>query len=396
MGFAGLRGTGDWGTDERPKNFRESILWMQPNGSAPLTALMARAKSESVNDPEFSWWEEKLTPVRVRVNDASDLNTTDTTVVLDVDGYKLKAGDILQVEKSELSAYDNELLRVASVTNDTTIVVVRGAANSTPANILDNTYLTKIGSAYGEGTDAPGAVGKNPTKVTNYCQIFKTAVELTNTAAKTYARTGDPMKNDKKRATFEHSIDMEMALLFGKAYETTDTNGKPLRYTAGLRSRISTNVTIFSATPTEDTFLTALTPVFNYAKDSQAGDERIVFAGNGALNMLNQLVRGGDATRINYDGVFKVYGMNLQKWVLPQGTLGIKTHPLLNLHGLYTNSMFVVDPSNIIYRHLRDTKYEPIVQTSGKDSEGGQWITEAGFEIRHEETMAYIGGFTTH
>lgn len=25
--LAGLRGTGDWGTDERPKNFREYILW---------------------------------------------------------------------------------------------------------------------------------------------------------------------------------------------------------------------------------------------------------------------------------------------------------------------------------------------------------------------------------
>lgn len=27
MAVAGLRGTGDWATDERPKNFREMILW---------------------------------------------------------------------------------------------------------------------------------------------------------------------------------------------------------------------------------------------------------------------------------------------------------------------------------------------------------------------------------
>ena len=42
--FAGLRGTGDWGTDERPKNFRELILWANPNCRAPLFALMARMK----------------------------------------------------------------------------------------------------------------------------------------------------------------------------------------------------------------------------------------------------------------------------------------------------------------------------------------------------------------
>jgi hypothetical protein len=55
--IAGLRGTGtaDWGTDERPKNFREMILWRNPNGSAPLTALMSKMRSESTDDPEFAW-----------------------------------------------------------------------------------------------------------------------------------------------------------------------------------------------------------------------------------------------------------------------------------------------------------------------------------------------------
>ena len=55
MAVMGLRGTGDWGTDERPKNFREMILWRDPNGSAPLTALMAKMGKETTDDPEFSW-----------------------------------------------------------------------------------------------------------------------------------------------------------------------------------------------------------------------------------------------------------------------------------------------------------------------------------------------------
>ena len=44
--IAGLRGTGDWATDERPKNFREMILWRNPNGSAPLTALLSKMASD--------------------------------------------------------------------------------------------------------------------------------------------------------------------------------------------------------------------------------------------------------------------------------------------------------------------------------------------------------------
>ncbi len=44
--FAGIRGTGSFGTDERPQDFREMILWNAPNGSAPLFALMAKMKKE--------------------------------------------------------------------------------------------------------------------------------------------------------------------------------------------------------------------------------------------------------------------------------------------------------------------------------------------------------------
>lgn len=50
----GLRGTGDFSTDERPKNWRETLLYLFPNGDAPLTALLAKMKSEATDDPEFN------------------------------------------------------------------------------------------------------------------------------------------------------------------------------------------------------------------------------------------------------------------------------------------------------------------------------------------------------
>lgn len=59
---AGLRGTKDWGPDERPKNYREMILFRNPNGSAPLFALMSRVQKESTSDSEFFWWN----PARIR------------------------------------------------------------------------------------------------------------------------------------------------------------------------------------------------------------------------------------------------------------------------------------------------------------------------------------------
>ena len=60
MAFLGMRGTGDWATDERPKNWRQGILYLYPNGSAPLTGLLSKMSEESVDDPEFTWWTKTL------------------------------------------------------------------------------------------------------------------------------------------------------------------------------------------------------------------------------------------------------------------------------------------------------------------------------------------------
>ena len=49
MAFLGMRGTGDWVTDQRPKSWREVILQQYPNGSAPLTAILRKMSSEAIS-----------------------------------------------------------------------------------------------------------------------------------------------------------------------------------------------------------------------------------------------------------------------------------------------------------------------------------------------------------
>lgn len=394
VAIAGLRGTGDWATDERPKNFREMILWRNPNGTAPLTALMSRMKSESVDDPEFNWWEEENNAVRVQL-DATGASASSTAFGLVSGGLDLVPGDVLLVEKAtEPATYATssvELVMVTTVTSDTAITVVRGVANSTAAVTGASTYLTKVGNVYEEGDTSPSTSTRNPTKKTNYCQIFKTAYQITNTAKLTRTRTGDPLKNDKKRKMFDHSAALEFAWLFGLAYE--DTSGSEIkRFTGGISSFITTNRTIYATSPTEDTFLNNTYSVFDYDAGT-AGNERLVFAGNGFLNELNKLARNSSSTRVNFDGTVKTYGMQLQRWILPQGTLYVRTHPLMNTHARFSYGAFIIDPSAIIYRYLRDTRMEDNIQANDADLQKGQWLTEAGIEVRHEKTMAYLGNF---
>ena len=226
MAVAGLRGTGDWGTDERPKNFRESILWMEPNGDSPMLALSARAKGKkkSVDDPEFSWWNEPVDNVRLQVDAA--FGSGDTLITVDSAdptagaikvGYgkatHLVPGDILMVEPAVDNVTDDfERMVVVSVLSETSFTVQRGAVGSAAASIADDQFLLLIGSAFAEGTAEPSSVTRNPVKFVNKTQIFKTSYEITGTAEQTHARTGDIVANDKRRRMFDHSRGLEWAI----------------------------------------------------------------------------------------------------------------------------------------------------------------------------------------
>lgn len=399
---AGVRGTGDWGTDERPKNFREMILWRQPNGQAPLLALTSKIKAEAVDDPEFSWFEEELNALRLQVNFTTGFSTTDTSITVlatgDQNGLDSVPGDVFLVEKALTSAYNHEIVVVSSVTSSSVVVFQRAASGSSAAPLANGTYLTKIGNVFEEGSLSPSASTRNPTKMYNYLQIFKTAYRITNSAKETRTRTGDPLKNDKKRKMFDHSVAMELAFLFGKRYETTGANGKPQRFTGGLlyamSQHASSRITAFTTTPTETTFLNAVYPIWDY--NTEAGAERIAFAGNGALNTLNQIAKANSSTRINFDGFVNLYGMRLQRWIFPQGEIYIKTHPLFNTHARFTNDLFIFDPTALRYRYLknRDTKSQDNIQANDADELKGQWIGECGLEFHHMKTSCWLSNMT--
>lgn len=409
-GIAGLRGTGNWGTDERPKNFRESILWMNPNGSAPLFALTSKAKKRIVDDPEFSWWDEPNNIYRLQVNGA--LTSSDTTVVVDTadptattlstawgTATHLKPGDLLMVEPAADNAtFNPEVIEVVSVSSDTTFTVKRGRAGTSAASISNDVYLLLIGSAYAEGTAAPSAVSRNPVKYYNYTQIFKDSYELSGTADSTRARTGSPWSNDKKRKMFDHSLKIEMSMLFGQRSEGTGDNGKPLRTMGGIRSQIpSETTTVFGAAVTVSSFLDAVYKVFNW--DTPAGDERIAFCGNLALNELNKVVQSNANTEIQFGGIVETYGMKFREFVLPQGRILLRTHPLLNRHPtLYGKSMWILDFDSINYVALkdRDTKTKDNVQSDDEDVKRGFIQTECSLQLdRGGLTCGYLGNISS-
>jgi len=417
MADAGLRGTGDWGTDERPKDYREGILWMNPNGDTPLLGLTAKAtgKKKVATDPEFNWWAEPVDIVRLQV--AGAVGASETLITVDsvdpsISNLKLNygkathlsVGDILMVEPAADAAVDDyERVIVTAVHSETQFSVARGASGTTPATIADDVFLLQIGSAFEEGTAEPGSTTRNPIKYYNYTQIFKTVYELTGTAENTDLRTGDPLANEKKRRMWDHNRKLEMSMLWGTKSESIGPNGKPIRTMDGWRSFVpSTNTTILGnswglAAGGGGNLMDAISPVFDY--DSKAGDTRVAFVGNGTLNAINKAIinsAGAAGIKIEWGTDKKLWGMNVRELLFPQGRILLKTHPLMNRHTMYNNSMCIFDFSCITYVPMkgRDTKPKDNIQDDGEDVTRGMWQTECSMLVdMGGQTQGYIGNF---
>lgn len=417
-GIAGLRGTGDWGTDERPKDFRESILFFSPNGDTPLFGLTSKAGKKTVTDPEFGWWAESQT--LVRLTNSAAMTSTGTNITLSsgaaVDptattmsglygtASHLKPGDLLMVEPlADTSTFAPEVVEVTAVLSDTSFNVARGASGTTAAAISSLASFTLIGSAYAEGTAAPRAVSRNPVKFSNLTQIFKNAYELTGTADSTTARTGSAWSNDKKRKMFDHARGIELSMFFGQKSEVTDaTNGKPKRTMASLRTFIPAaqqtmmSSTILVSASGAATFADAAAVAFNF--DMGGGDTRIGFCGNLARTELGKSIQAATGIKMELGSVIKLWGMNFQELVMPFGRLLLKSHPLLSVHPLYRKSLFILDFSAIKYVALkgRDTQVKDDVQTKDEDVRRGFVQTECSIMIDGGGlSCAYIGNIST-
>jgi len=424
-GFLGMRGTGDWTADERPKDWRETVLFLYPNGTAPLTAILSKMKSEKTIDPEFNWWTKMLPDQAATV---TGVYTDSLLSSAYTSGGVL--GTVLYLKMAEASAKQfrvghQVLLRDASdFTVDVNAKVIgrtlNGASsyiqvklleaddNSTSHDLSDCDRVLIIGNINEEGASMPSSVAYDPTKLTNYTQIFRTPLSITRTARQTRLRTYDQYKESKREALELHSVEMEKAFLFSIPYESTGTGGKPIRSTGGigywLKTYASDNVDYFNlnAAYADKAWLdtdggwawlwTMMERIFAYGST-----EKLALCGNGALAGLNKLAQiGGHFTLTPQT---RAYGIKVLEWVTPFGTIYLKTHPLFSQEATLTNSMYIIDTKKLKYRFVQDTKFYGEGGKAGDGTNSGrvdatteEYLTEAGLELHHPLCFGMLHG----
>ena len=424
--FLGMRGTGDWVTDQRPMNWRQNIMYLYPNGMTPLTAIMSMMGSRKVDDPQFHWWTQDMGSVD---GDINNIYTDPDLATAYVTGGV--TGDVLYVSVSaadgnRIKASHEILMRDAS---DYTVDVVgkvidvaRGAVgilsvrlledddNGTGAvNDLSNADRFKIiGSINPEGGEMPDPIAMNPTKRYNYTQIFRSSLSTTRTALATRLRTENDYQKAKRECLEAHSIEMELAYLWGVRTETTGDNGKPERTTQGIipfiRTEAAANVDDYTLnvdyssddwTASGETWLKEyLEQIFRYG-----ASEKLALCGSGALLGIDALAMANG--QMNIAPGQKTYGMDIRTWVTPFGTIHFKTHPLFSYDATTRNMAVLLEPKELEMKFITDTTFYG--ESSSKshpegygsrriDGKEEEFLTESGLEFGLPEKCAILSG----
>ncbi len=429
MAFLGMRGDGDWVTDQRPKNWREAILYRYPNGDAPLTAILSKMASERTTDPEFNWWTKSLATQSATITGTFTDSALSTAYVSggvsgDTLYFKMSAVDIAQWRLGHVGLFRDASDLSVDVVGKVKARVAAGAASYIAVVLLENDDNSSsndlsscdraliIGNANAEGADIPDSIAYDPTKWYNFTQIFRTPLEMTRTAMQTKLRTGDQYKEAKRECLQLHSIEMEQALIWGVPSELTGSNGKPERTTLGLIPSIkggytgeggnAGTVSNFATDPGVGAGLTwmaageewldnMMEKIFRYGSG-----EKLAFAGSGTILAINRLIKAGGT--FDYTASTESYGIKVTKWTTAFGVINIMRHPLFTHEVTTRNAMVIFEPKDIKYRYIQDTMYkndDRLKKASFTSYDGikEEYLTEMGLEYHHPDGWGYLYGF---
>ena len=425
MAFLGMRGNGDWTTDQRPTNWRQQILKLYPNGQAPLTAILSMMGSEHVDDPQYNWWTQEQSAVGGAVAGVYTLPDLSSAYVSGG-----TAGDTLYVQitttlASRIREGHQILLRDASdyavdvngkvtgLTRGTTnsvlaVKLLEDDDNSSSHDLSDCDTFKIIGNINPEGGEMPDAIALNPTKVYNYTQIFRTPLSITRTARNTRLRTGDQYQKAKSEALEMHSWEQELAFLWGIRTENVGDNGKPERTTMGvinfIRQYAAANCDDYTLNTSytgqtwaqggETWFKSMLEKIFRYGSN-----EKLCLCGSGFLLGLDALAMTGG--QINLTPAQATYGMQIRTWITPFGTIHMKTHPLFSYDATTRYMGIILEPAELKYKYINDTTfYGEGSEKTHPEGYGGrridgtneEFLTECGLEFGLPQKCAVLNG----
>ena len=425
--------TGALADNRRIHNFGDRVAELAPEES-PFFVYLNKVAKVPTDDSVFRFLENRSkidwtsrnffvdgTTLTNVVADSSYSIVVDTTAEAKVD-YLVK-GMVFAVE-TDRSHQSQVIFRVEGITHnsaDTTvsarcISLSNSSHDGTNYNdIADGDECQIIGTSFAEGSGSPDVWSSQLDDDYGYCQIFKTAAEMTNTAIATnyrgYANEWDRIWNLKLR---EHKVDIERAMLFSMRARSNS-----LQYSEGIVGHILQNATAVasgsasyssgnpymfsqaSTAVTYDSLLSDFEVVFDPARGGNKS--KLGLASRPVISYFNKLAGFSDVSmalavdnsaRYNFNAAQRdgAFGHSIMQVNTVHGDLSMIAEPMFR--GIASGYLALVDLDHVAYRPLvgnglnRDTHIITNVQQADEDLRKDMILTEAGLEITIPETHA--------
>lgn len=429
MAMLGMIGTGAWGANERPENFRQGFLYLSPNGDAPLTAIMSKLPDEKVDDYHFHWFEKDFP---IQAGDVTGVyKDAGLGTAYSADNYSSGSVVYIKVSAATVSEFREGHTVALEVKTDNryrtrgrvsrrmsnganSYIAVELTANTNVTYDINNgtiNYIRVIGNTNPQGGEMPQNISYQGRELDNVTQIFRNPLRLTRTAHRTRLRTKAAKDEAKRESMFLHAIEMEKSFLWGQYSVRVGSNGEPETSTRGLVTAIQ-----------EDSYATNS----QYHTDSAYSGKTWLQGGEDWLNsnlvsmtrwgsqekmcLCGDLVWGALAELATISSTFNLtqgqkvdYGIKVVSWMAPNGaTVHFKQHPLMAIDESLRREAYFIDVSRLRFRYIDDTKFieDPFVDESmprgrnnNRDGIEEEWLTEAGLEYNWTRTMGVLAGW---
>lgn len=376
----------------------DKIFLLEPNKHPLVTLLTNVGKvydgkswkgssmlKKATGNPEFSWFEDYYGGRYARVS----TGFSDTAVTVPVTGAGSSSAYIFTVGDVIKNSRTGENMLVTAIASATTLTVIRAYGTTAAAAALAGDGIFIVGNANEENGGARNVNTTQSARETNFTQIFKTTIALSNTEKEADLYGGGDLPYQRSKKGTEHALDIERAFWWGEKNFSTTFNGvqgKPRRQTGGILEFIESGnsyVQNQGGVLTAPDLNTFLREGFTYGNS-----EKMLFAGGMVLQAINEIARG----QIQTKPLDSTYGMKISQWVTAFGTINIVHNPLFVED--YAGQAFLLDMECFRYRYMnnRDTKLMTNIQAPDADGVVDQYITETGLERKQAPRHALLKG----
>lgn len=337
-------------------------------------------------NPEFKWFEDVYGGRYARATTVSSNTEIHVTGAGSSPAYIFTVGDVVRNARTG----ENMLVTVVATGADVTeLTVTRAWGATATAATAAGDGLFIIGNVNEENSGARNVNATRSTPQTNYTQIFKTTIAVSNTekAANLYGGKDLPYQRAKKGT--EHALDIERAFWFGQyKYDATGTQTHPRRSTGGIDEMITAGASFVQnqggplTAPDMNSFLRQ---GFTYGNST-----KMLFAGGIVLQAINEIARGQILTKTGDT----TYGVRISEWQTPFGIVNIVHNPLFVEE--FAGCAYLLDMESFRYRFMegRDTQLQTNIQAPDVDGEVDQYISEVGLERKQAPRHALLKGVT--